>query len=142
HLLLVGRGSQEGLLRERLAGVPRVHFPGYRDDVPEVVRALDLLVLPSYVEGAPNVVLEAMAAGRAVVATAVSGTPELVIEGVTGRLVPPGDPQALAGALAALVADGEMRARMGAAGAERARRDFAIGAMLDAYEELLAGEAG
>lgn len=141
HLLLIGSGSQEAALRERLAGVPRVRFVGYRSDAAEVVRALDVLVLPSYVEGAPNVVLEAMAAGRAVVATAVSGTPELVEEGVTGRLVPPGDPEALGAALSALVADAGLRARLGAAGAERARREFSLPRMIDSYEELLSRAA-
>jgi len=137
HLLLVGRGSQEAALRERMAGLPRARIVGYRSDVPEVMRALDLLVLPSYVEGAPNVVLEAMAAGLPAVATAVSGTPELVVDGVTGRLGPSGDPDALAEALAALLADPGLRARMGAAGAARVRSDFTVSGMIEAYENLL-----
>ncbi len=75
HRPLGGRRSRKTALRERLARIPRVHFVGYRSDVPEVVRAPDLLVLPSYAVGSPCVVLEVMAAGLPVVATAVSETP-------------------------------------------------------------------
>lgn len=137
HLVLVGRGSQDALLRERLAGAPRVHFLGHRADTAGVMRALHLLVLPSYVEGAPNVVLEAMAAGVPVVATAVSGTPELVADGETGRLVPAGDPPSLAAALGALLADPGCRRRMGEAGRARATERFTLARMIDQYEALL-----
>lgn len=142
HLVLVGRGTHDELLRERLGRDPRVHFAGYRADAPAVMRALDLLVLPSYVEGAPNVVLEAMAAGRATVATAVSGTPELVEDSVTGRLVPPADPQTLGRVLVEVVRDRATLAAMGRAGRERVERDFTIAGMLDRYEGLLHETAG
>jgi glycosyltransferase involved in cell wall biosynthesis len=142
HLLLAGAGSQEAELRAALDGAPRVHWLGYRKLVPRLMRALDVLVLPSYTEGAPNVVLEAMAAGRAVVATAVSGTPELMRHGVEGRLVPARDPAALADALVALASDPAQRESMGRAGAQRARTSFSLRAMLDGWEELLRRASG
>src|SRR5437660_11632373 len=75
----------------------RFILAGHRSDLDGFLPFLDVLVLPSYTEGLPNVVLEASAAGVPVVATAVGGTPEVVEDGVTGYLVPPGDPEALAG---------------------------------------------
>jgi glycosyltransferase involved in cell wall biosynthesis len=137
HLLLAGKGSEEGVLREMLAGAPRVRWLGYRRDVPNVMAALDVLVLPSFVEGAPNVVQEAMAAGVAVIATAVSGTPELVSDGEHGLLVPPGDAAALAAALARLARDAGLRARLSAAAHARIRAEFTLERMLDRYEALL-----
>jgi glycosyltransferase involved in cell wall biosynthesis len=142
HLLLVGRGPLEATLREQIQPLPRVIMVGYRSDVPAVLKAIDLLVLPSYWEGAPNVVLEAMAAGKPVVATAVSGTPELVDHGRTGLLVPPHASAALAQALIELAADPAARARMGAAGREKAKTQFSVEAMVDHYVELLARVAG
>jgi glycosyltransferase involved in cell wall biosynthesis len=137
HLLLAGKGTDEAALREMLDGVPRVHWLGYRRDVPNVMHALNVLVLPSFVEGAPNVVQEAMAAGIAVVATAVSGTPELVRDGEHGRLVPAGDAPALASAIAQLAGDPALRARLAAAGHARVRAEFTLERMLDRYEALL-----
>jgi glycosyltransferase involved in cell wall biosynthesis len=137
HLFLAGKGSEEPALREMLADVPRVHWLGYRADVPAVMAGLDVLVLPSFKEGAPNVVQEAMAARIAVIATAVSGTPELVEDRVHGRLVPARDAKALADAMAGLADDAELRARLAAAGAARVRDAFTLGRMLDRYEDLL-----
>jgi glycosyltransferase involved in cell wall biosynthesis len=138
HLLLAGKGAEEAVLREMLDGAPRVHWLGYRKDVPNVMAALEVLVLPSFVEGAPNVVQEAMAAGRAVVATAVSGTPELVRDGQEARLVPAGDAGALAAAMTELALDAAMRRRLAAAGHARVREEFTLDRMLDRYEDLLA----
>jgi glycosyltransferase involved in cell wall biosynthesis len=137
HLVVTGKGPLEDELRATLADASRVHFLGYRKDVPAVMKALDVLVLPSYTEGAPNVVQEAMAAGRAVVASAVSGTPELVDDGATGLLFPAGDRDALTRALLAVGGDAGLRARMGAAGRARVEREFTMDAMVDAYESLL-----
>jgi glycosyltransferase involved in cell wall biosynthesis len=118
RLVIVGDGPEMESLRTlaRTLGVEEVtRFCGYRSDVPEVFANLDLLVLSSDTEGLPNVVLEAMATGVPVVATAVGGTPEVVEHGVTGLLVPAGDEAALAAAIV------EAFARPGAA-ADRARR--------------------
>ena len=93
--------------------------------------------MPSHWEGFGLVAVEAMAAGRAVVATEASSLPEIVRDGVDGRLVPPRSPDALAAALVELGSAPELRARMGEAGRERARRDFSLAAMLEAYERRL-----
>jgi glycosyltransferase involved in cell wall biosynthesis len=142
HLLLAGRGSKEEMLRAAFAITPRVHWLGHRTDVPRVMASLDVLVLPSLVEGAPNVVQEAMAAGIAIVATAVSGTPELVRDRVEARLVPARDPRALADAMLALARDPAERARLAAAAHARVRAEFSLDGMIDAYEALLARVVG
>ena len=99
HLALAGDGPCRGWLLEQIEVQPslagRVHWLGPRDDIPALLKSADILVLASLWEGMPNVVLEAMAAGRPVVATAVEGTEELVVPGQTGWLVPPRQPEAL-----------------------------------------------
>lgn len=133
HLVLAGAGDR--LEEFRAAAAPwsgRVHFPGavYRDTLPDLYRAADLFVLPAVhdragnVDGLPNVILEAMASGLPVVASAISGIPLAVEEGVTGRLVPEGDGAALRRALAELAGDPELCRRLGAAGRARAVRDL------------------
>jgi len=124
HLLLVGEGELQHALEaqaERLGCRARVRFAGpvASEDIDDWYRAADLLVLPSLSEGRPNVVLEAMSHGLPVVATDVGGIPELVAHGETGLLVPPEDVKALAGALAAMLADPAAARRMGAAGRDR-----------------------
>ena len=124
YLRLAGIGPERDWLNERIAKsftlAAHVQLLGPRDDVPGLLRASDLLVLPSLWEGMPNVVLEAMASRRAVVATAVEGSEDLVTPGATGWLVPPGDADALASALLDAVSD---RARLSQFGTTaRARR--------------------
>lgn len=144
--IIVGDGQEETRLR-MLADTLRlgdsVRFLGYRRDMSLVYRALDLLVLPSLSEGLPNVVLEAMAHGRAVVATRVGGVPEAVDDGVTGVLVPPGDVAALAGGVVRLLGHPELRESMGRAARTRVERCFSVGAraerVLSLYAELLEG---
>ncbi len=102
----------------------RVHWAGHRDDVPALLAACDIVVQPSHWEGFGLVLVEAMAAQRPVVATAVSAIPEVVRDGETGLLVPPHDPHALARALLQLCGDPERRARLGAAGAARVQAHF------------------
>jgi glycosyltransferase involved in cell wall biosynthesis len=147
--VLVGRdlergGGYETELRaeaERLDVADRVVFAGHRDDVPGLLAGCDVLCLPSSVEGLPLVVLEAMAQGRPVVATAVGGTPELVIDGETGVLVPPGDPGALAAALGKVLADPELARRLGEAGRSRVLASFSLSAMTDRVLGLYADAA-
>jgi glycosyltransferase involved in cell wall biosynthesis len=120
-------GAYERELRaqaERLGVADRVVFAGYRDDVPALLAGAAVLCLPSHAEGLPLVVLEAMAQGRPVVATAVDGTPELVVDGETGILVRPGDVEGLARALERVLADPDEAARLGAAGRKRALEQF------------------
>jgi glycosyltransferase involved in cell wall biosynthesis len=92
--------------------------------------------MPSLNEALPNVLLESMAAAAPVVATRVGGTPEAVQDGVTGMLVPPGDPRALARAIHQLLADPELAARLGQGGRHRVCRRFSMDAMVQATERL------
>ena len=148
RLVLVGRDLEQGgayaaqleQQAEELGVRDRVSFAGYRDDSRSVLRQLDVVALPSRTEGLPLVVLEALAQGRPVVATPVGGTPEVVTDGVTGLLVPPGDPHALAAALRRLLDDPELARRLGEAGRERVAQDFSERRMaervLAIYEEV------
>jgi glycosyltransferase involved in cell wall biosynthesis len=143
----------DGELRDDLEAQARslgiaaaVTFAGVRADVSEILAALDVFVLPSLWEGMPNAVLEAMAAGLPVVATAVGGTPEVVVDRVTGLLVPPQDPGALARAIERLLRDPGLRRTMGRAGRRRVERHFHIQETVrqvqDLYEALLRDKAG
>lgn len=138
-LLVMGDGD----LRQQLSDQTKslglqevVLFARARDNVPQVLAAIDLFVLPSLWEGLPLVVLEAMAAGLPVVATAVGGTPELVVEGETGLLVPPRDPAALAQAILALLNDPELAQRLGENGRLRVATQFTIQQMVQQTENL------
>jgi glycosyltransferase involved in cell wall biosynthesis len=135
--------SGYGPLRERLEaqarqlGVDaRVRFLGYRKDVALILAASDVFALPSLWEGMSNAVLEAMAAGKPVVATAVDGAVDQVLPGESGLLVPPGDADALAQALLDLARDPRKAQEMGIKGRERVRREFSLDRMTDAYIEL------
>jgi glycosyltransferase involved in cell wall biosynthesis len=127
------------LERRGLAG--RVRLLGFRSDIADLLAAADVFCLTSRREGAPRSILEAMAAGRAVVATDVGGVSELVAAGETGVLVPRDDPGAIASALAALLTDPERSTRLGRAGRERVRAqhtlDRAAAAIAAAYDEVI-----
>ncbi len=146
HLVLVGDGPDRDALRLRAGSIPgladRIRWLGRRDDVPGLLKAADLLVLPSLWEGMPNAVLEAMAARRAVVASAVEGSEDLVVPGRTGWLVPPGDADALAGALLEAAADGDRLGRFGQAGRARIEAGFTPGRVVEAYDRLWSGVLG
>jgi glycosyltransferase involved in cell wall biosynthesis len=139
HLMVVGDGERraalQALARELGIGA-RTHFCGQLPHEPNVHHVFDLSVLCSVSEGFPNSIVEAMAAGRAVIATRVGGTPDAVVDGETGLLVPARDPGRLAAALDLLLGDGELRSRMGAAGAGRARREFHAAVVIPALETL------
>ena len=119
----------------------QVYLTGFRDDVPHVLAASDVLVLPSFREGTPRVITEAMASGLPVIATDIAGIPEQVADGESGYLIPTEDPTTLADRLETLLADAELRERMGAQGLERAGR-FSVTTMVEeldrVYQELLA----
>lgn len=120
-----------------------VRLAGERDDVADFLAAADLFVLSSRSEGLPLSILEAMAVGLPVVASGVGGVPEVVVEGETGLLVPPGDPQSLADAIERLLDDSALRRRLGAAGRIRVAEQFDLAsaqrAHLDLYLSLVAG---
>jgi L-malate glycosyltransferase len=139
RFVLLGDGPLMPALRRQAAelGLQRhVLLPGHRPDVRPYLRAFDLFVLPSIAEGLPMALLEAMAAGLPVVASAVGGVPEVVREGVEGLLVPPGAPAPLAAALSRLAADGPLRAAMGTRGRARVAEAFSIEATGPRYVAL------
>lgn len=143
-LLIAGegplRGEIEALIHDLgLAG--RAKLLGRREDAPRLVESCDLLVQPSLWEGLSNVILEAMAAGKPVVASDMGGR-ELVVNDVSGLLYPSGDVTALADCLATLIADDEMRRRMGEAGRRRVLEDFSMEAMVRTMESIYAECAG
>lgn len=128
-LTIVGDGPDRPALEALAAPMGKaVQFTGSlsQDDVAAQLAMCDALVLPSFAEGVPVVLMEAMAAGLPVVATRVAGVPELVEDGVSGLLVPPGDRDALGSALLAIARDPERRTRMGQAGRARVVLDFDI----------------
>jgi glycosyltransferase involved in cell wall biosynthesis len=137
HLVVVGKGPNETAAREILGDTARVHWLGFRSDIPAVLRSIDVAVVPSHWEGFGLVALEALAAGVPVIATRASSLPEIVNDAVEGRLVPPENPEALRQAMIDLAGDPEARQKMGAAGYHRARNEFSLGKMIDGYEGVL-----
>jgi glycosyltransferase involved in cell wall biosynthesis len=131
-------------LTGRLGLIDRVTFAGLRRDVPQLLSAATISVMPSLDEALSNVVLESMAAGAPVVATRVGGTPEAISDGVNGLLVPPGDPTAMASAIAALLGDREHARRFGEAARQSINERFSMERMVSAtaqlYEALLDGQ--
>jgi glycosyltransferase involved in cell wall biosynthesis len=144
-LLVVGNGSQESRLRAQAASLglgDAVRFLGFRLDIPELLQALDVFVLSSRSEGLSLTLLEAEAAGLPIVATRVGGNPEVVCDGESGILVPSGEPRPLAEALARLLQDPALRARMGERGRSLYREHFTLEAMVRGYERVYRRLAG
>jgi len=138
-LLLAGDGELRRSLeaQSESAGVKeKVRFLGVRNDIPELLGAADVFVLSSKYEGHPLCVMEAMAAGLPVIATAVGGLPELVEEGRSGILVPPADAAALGNAMTELLESPDLLRGMGNAASERAKARFDIKVMTEAYGKL------
>jgi L-malate glycosyltransferase len=127
-----------GLVRlARSLGIEdRVVFTGFRLDVPEILQEVAVAVLPSLSEGLSNFLLESMAAGVPVVTTRVGGSPEAVLDGETGVLVPASDPRTLASAIESLLSDRDRARRMGQAGRRRMEERFSLEAMARATERL------
>jgi len=143
--LIVGDGQDRELLEElcRARGLSNhVLFLGYRKNIADYYQAIDLLVQPSFSEGSPNTVLEAMSFGVAVLATAVGGVPE-IIQGGNGMMVPPNDPDALAKKMIELLSDAALRRAIGAKGRSslypRFSADTRVREIVSLYDELLSG---
>jgi len=137
--VIVGGGPLEGELREKCASLgieDRVILAGFRRDLNRIYAALDIVAVPSVSETFGNVALEAMAAGRPVVASAVGGLVESVVDGQTGLLVPPSEPQALADAIGSLIENSRFAHRLGEGGRERVAKHFTVDRMADEVEEL------
>jgi glycosyltransferase involved in cell wall biosynthesis len=130
HALVVGDGPLLGQVEAAAAGQPRLHLLGYRDDVPDLLAAMDVVAFSSFWEGLGRALTEAVLAARPVVATAVNGVPDLVVDGVTGHLVPPGHPDLLADRVLEVLALPDRGAALGAAGATRVAGRFDVDEML------------
>jgi glycosyltransferase involved in cell wall biosynthesis len=145
--VIVGDGPVRAELEAKAASLPgAVTFAGHRDDVMEVLDAADVLLHPSRVDAFPGALLQALAAGVPVVASAVGGIPEIIKDGVDGVLTPPSDgPQALADALEPLLANAPRRRALALAGRARFERHFTARhwatRMRRVYEQALAASA-
>jgi len=140
RLLLVGEGPERAKLESFIAARPewahRVTFLGVSHRVPELMRALDVYVLPSVAEGISNSLLEAMASGAPVVATATGGNPEVVVDGDSGLLFPVGDSGQLATHLLRLYGDAGLRAELSHRALRRVLEEFSLESMVGRYAQL------
>jgi len=140
HCLLIGEGDMLAVLRDlaRSLGIgDRVHLLGFRSDAIQIINCLDILILPSIAkEGLGLALVEAALLGKPTIASNAPGIDEALQDGVSGILVPPGDPAHLAAALERLLADPGLRIRMGEAGRQRALTTFTVPAMTDQVEAL------
>jgi sugar transferase (PEP-CTERM/EpsH1 system associated) len=139
RLAIVGDGPLLPALREKVRALGLeglVWLPGARYDVPEILRGFDVYAISSIAEGTPGSVLEAMASGLPAVGTRVGGVPEVIAEGLTGQLVPPRDPSAMADALAPYLRAPALAAAHGAAGRARVLSHYSMPAMVAGYQAL------
>ncbi|MBI2167181.1 MAG: glycosyltransferase [Candidatus Omnitrophica bacterium] len=132
-----GRFEQEIKAQAQAGSVgKRIIFAGQRPDIPEILRGLDIFVLASLIEGFPNVLLEAMAMAKPVVATAVGGIPELITSDKEGLLVPARDGKSLAEAILGLLGNPEKASRLGQEALQKIKNRFSIERMVDDYDKL------
>ncbi|MCI0694915.1 glycosyltransferase family 4 protein [candidate division KSB1 bacterium] len=143
RLALVGRGPLQGMIESEVRRKnwgDAILLPGFIDDVIDVMQAIDILLLPSLWEGFGIVLIEAMAAGKPAISTNTSSMPEIIVDGQTGYLVPPGDAEMVANRAIALLQNPELRGQFGRAGRERVIELFTIERMIDQLENLFQGE--
>lgn len=139
RLLIAGEGPLRDELKVRIEAIDpraRIRLLGYRDDIPRLLKMADLVVAPSQWEGMPNAVLEGMAAGRPIVATAAEGVTELIEPGRQGEIVPVGDGHALAGAIVRTLSNPDAARSMGQSARDRARTGFTWDRVATAYDDL------
>lgn len=144
RFVVAGSGPEEGRLRASADAFKlgeRILFLGRVPSAASVLNACDVIVLPSLSEGSPLVAAEAMALGKPVVATRVGGLPDVVLDGETGLLVPPADPEALAAAVSRLLRDPALASQLGEAGARRADEHFTVERMVREYLAVFEGLA-
>lgn len=137
RLVMVGDGPLRAECLQLLeqAGISELAWlPGERSDIPEIMRSLDCFALPSLAEGISNTILEAMASGLPVIATAVGGNADLVVAGKTGEIVPAADPEAMAMQIVKLATQPDVARSMGLAGREIVEQKFSMTAMVAAYQ--------
>jgi glycosyltransferase involved in cell wall biosynthesis len=140
HLVLAGGGKlMEELISEAQTGGfgDRIHFLGVRNNIPELLAASDLFVLPSHSEGLPMALIEALAIGIPTVCTAVGGIPAVIEDGETGRLVPPNDSVIMAKVIAELLNDENQCQKLSQAGKLLIEEKFSIESMCRKYEQLM-----
>jgi glycosyltransferase involved in cell wall biosynthesis len=139
-MLIVGDGPErtsiEGLAHQLELGPDRLRLLGYRSDISELLSASDFFVLPSLAEGLPLSMLEAMAQALPVVATPVGGIPEVITDGLNGRLVPVNQPETLAKVLAELIRDPALRRSLGSTALRHVQDRFSFERMAQRYEAL------
>ncbi len=137
--VFVGDGPLRNQLEEKITAMnltDHFHFLGFREDVTEIVNTFDIFTLPSLFEGLPNVILEAMACSRPIVATAVDGTPEAIIDNECGLLVPPESPDDLAESLTKLLSDDKLRQKLATNARKRVEDHFSNEQQLRKFNEL------
>jgi sugar transferase (PEP-CTERM/EpsH1 system associated) len=142
---LVGEGPEREALHRLAAELgieTRVSFAGHSDDVATILKQADIFVLPSFSEGLSNTLLEAMAAGTAVIASQVGGNGEIIADKVSGMLFPSDDAEALASTLSRLLVDAALRHKLGEAAMHRVQQDFAMSTMLNNYADMYMRVAG
>lgn len=136
QLQLVGRGPYEAELKKLAQNEPDIHFLGWRDDIPKLLKDSDLFILPSEREAFGLVVLEAMAAGVAVIATETAGARETVLDGKTGLLVPPSNPEMMAKAIETLILNPAQKRDLERAALERVKKEFTAERMAEKTAEV------
>ena len=143
--VIFGDGPLHASLARQIAALGlegKFVLAGFRSDLDRLFPHLDLFAMSSLSEGLPNVALEALAARVPVVATAVGGTPEVIVDGRTGYLVPPNDAKAMAGKMISLLSDYAARARIVAHGEDHVKQNFSFKAQAQAYDQLFRELAG
>ena len=139
HLVIAGTGELEGMVKEFVTKFNlenRIHLLGFRKDIPNLMRTFDIFLLPSLWEGFGIVLIEAMAAGKPVVATDTSSIPEIVEDGRNGILVLPENANAISNALTKLISEPELRTKLGKEGQKIVMEKFTIERMINNYEQI------